>query len=364
LAIEDGEAVNLWDVHADAPFGAPLVGPVRHARMLADGPGTLVVGSPDDDAITVWRLDGDRPPTGSGNRTDIRCLTVTPDGSVVAGGADGALGRWRLTDGVAEPDLGSLPGRVNAIAAISHDAQTHLLAAGGELGGTQDGMLHRWVDGRTRPAIAVDHRGEVDVALTCVIDGEPVVLTAGCDGQVHLTQVRTGLRLGSIVDTYPPRGTALGLLAGRPTAAICRMFGPLAVWDLATRTEVSSPAAANVQIGEAARAWVDPGTGPAVLTVHESLVQLHDLQTGAVSRLQPGQQEPVTALAATDDPARPTAVAIARTDSSVSVIDAAAGREVGRLVLPRPATALAWAPGGRLVVACRRNLHCVEVPAF
>nr|BFE59918.1 hypothetical protein GCM10020063_044440 [Dactylosporangium thailandense] len=213
-------------------------------------------------------------------------------------------------------------------------------------------------------AVSLDHRGEVNIALTFSIGGEPVVLTAGCDGQVHLTQIRTGLPRGTISDTYPPRGVAVGLMAGQPAAAICWMFGPLTVWDLATRTEISTPAAANVQIGEAARGWIDTGTGPAVVTVHESLVQIHGLLTGTVSRLQPGHDEPVTALAATDDPARPAAVAIARTDGSVSVIEAAAEREVCRLVLPYPATALAWAPGGLLVVACRRDLHCVEVPAF
>ncbi|MET7394067.1 WD40 repeat domain-containing protein [Dactylosporangium sp. NPDC005572] len=364
LAVEDGEAVSLWDVHADAPFRPPLVGPVRHARMLADGPGTLVIGSSADDAVSVWRLDdGGRPYIGAGHRTDIRCLTVTPNGRIVAGSGDGTLSRWRLADGVREPDLDALPGRVNAVAAVPHGTQTHLLAVGGEVGGIQDGMLHRWTDERLEPAIALDHRGATDIALTFSVGSEPAVLTAGCDGQVHLTQIRTGLRLGTISQTYQPRGVAIGLMAGQPAAAISWMFGPFTVWDLATRTEISTPAAANVRIGEAARAWIDTDIGPAVVTVHGSLVRLHHLLTGAVSQLQPGHDEPVTALAA-DDPARPAAVAIARTDSSVAVVDATADREVCRFTLPYPATALAWAPRGLLVAACRRDLHCVEVPGF
>jgi hypothetical protein len=139
----------------------------------------------------------------------------------VAGGGDGALGRWRLTDGVRERDIGSLPGRVNAVAAVSDGAQVHLVAVGGELGGIQDGMLHRWADWRPGHAVALDHQGEVDLALTFCVDGEPAVITAGTDGQVHLTHVRTGLRRGTIAGTYPPRGVAVGLMAGRPAAAIC-----------------------------------------------------------------------------------------------------------------------------------------------
>jgi WD40 repeat protein len=312
----------------------------------------------------VWRLDDHRPRTRPGNRSDIRCLTVTPDGWIVAGGSDGALGRWRLTDGVRERDIGSLPGRVNAVAAVPDGAQTHLVAVGGEFNGIQDGTLHRWADWRPGQAVALDHRGEVDLALTFYVDGEPAVITAGADGQVHLTHVRTGLRRGTITGRHPPRGVAVGLMAGQPAAAICWMFGPFAVWNLATRTEISTPAAANIRIGEAARGWIDTGTGPSVVTVHESLVQTHNLLTGAVSQLQPGHDEPVTALATTDGPARPAAVAIARTDGSVSVVDATAEREICRLTLPYPATALAWTTGGLLIMACRRNLHCVEVPAF
>ena len=362
LGIEDGETVALWDVHADAPFGAPLAGPVSHARMLADGPGVLLVGSPADDAISVWHLDGARPPAGSGHRSTIRCLTVTPDGQIVAGGSDGVLSRWRLDSGTREPDLGSLPGRVNAVAAVSHGADTYLLAVGGDLHETQDDTLYRWADGHPRPATTLDHGGQVDIALTFHLDGEPAVLTTGCDGQIHLTQIRTGHHLGTIADTYPPRGAAVGLLAGRPAAAICGMFGRLTLRDLATRTEIATPAAANVEDGEAARGWIDTGTGPSVVTVRESLVRVHNLHTGAVAQLEPGHDAPVTALATTDDPARPDAVAIARTDNTVSVVDAATGQNIGRLTLPFPAQALTWAPGNRLIVACRRDLYCVEVP--
>ena len=73
-----------------------------------------------------------------------------------------------------------------------------------------------------------------------------------------------------------------------------------------------------------------------MVAVLESLVQVHNLLTGAVSQLRPGHKEPVTALATISDPAPYAAVAIVRTDGSTSVVDAIAEREV----------------------------HCVKVPAF
>lgn len=358
LAVAEGDAVSLWDVEADEPFGAPLEGPVRHARLFAAGPGMLVIASPADDAVSVWRLDDSRAEAGAGNPATIRCLTVTPDGWIVTGGVDGALRRRRLTDGTRYADIGSLHARVNAVAAIPDVALVHLLAGGGDLNGTHDGRLHRWADGHSRPPAELDHGGEVDVVIPFPLDGEPAVLTAGCDGQVHLTDVRTGQRLGTITGTYQPRGVAVGLLAGRPAAAISWMFGPLAVWDLSSRTEVVTPAAGNVRIGEAARAWLATEAGPAVVTVHEALVRVHFLLIGGVLEVQPGQDEPVTALAATGD----TTIAIARTDGSVSVLDVVTGREAGRLALPYAATALAAAPGGLLVVASRRDLYCAELP--
>jgi WD40 repeat protein len=354
LGIGDGETVRVWDVRAGALFRDPLSGPVRHARILGDGPGTVLIASPQDDAVSEWQLE--EAPATAAQRTGIRCLAVTPDGSIVTGGGDGVLSRWRLSDGAPQSGLGSLPVRVNAIAAARHGATTYVLAAGGDLHARQDRTLHRWADGQPQPAVAADHGGQIDTVHPVDLGGEPAVLTAGSDGQLHLIRIRTGRRLGTIADTYPHRGIAVGVLAGRPAAAVCRMFGPFTVWDLATRTEIATPATANVELGEAARGWIDTGAGPAVITVHESRVRIHHLVTGAVSQLQPGRTAPVTALAATDD-----AIAIARTDGTVSVVDATGRQDRGEYPLPYPATALAWAAGNQLVVACRSHLYLVEV---
>ncbi|GLY03808.1 MULTISPECIES: hypothetical protein [Actinoplanes] len=45
----------------------------------------------------------------------------------------------------------------------------------------------------------------------------------------------------------------------------------------------------------------------------------------------------------------------------MSVVDVVTGRDVDRITLPYAARAPAWGPGGRLVIACRRDLYCAEV---
>ncbi|GAA0911709.1 hypothetical protein GCM10009558_018240 [Virgisporangium aurantiacum] len=366
LAVDDGEAVNLWDVHADAPFAPPLTGPVGYAHVVADGPGTLITTSATDNAVAIWNIDRDRPPTAPAHRTNLRCLTVTAGGSLVAGGGDGTLSRWRLADGAPEPDLGQLPSRVNAVAAVTDTRGGHVLAVGGDLHGVPDSTLYHWIDDAPQEPVTLDHGAQTDFVATYSVDGETAVLTAGkgC-GNAQLRQLDTGLPLGTIPHDYPPYGVAVGLWAGRPAAAVNWMFGPFVGWDLTSHSPVSTPAAANVQIGEAPHAWIETGTGPAVITVHDAQVRIHALLTGAVVHLQPRHDEPVTALAVTTHPGRPAAVAIARTDGTVSVVDPATNRETAHLTLPYPATAMAWAPeDGLLAIAYRDHIRCVEVPAL
>ncbi|MEU4425509.1 WD40 repeat domain-containing protein [Actinoplanes sp. NPDC024001] len=346
LAVEDGEAVTMWDVDADEPFGAPLSGPVTGGRLVADGLGTLLVASARDDAVSVWQFGEERPGSGAGAPADLRCLAVTPDGWIVAGASDGSLTRWRLSDGVRGPDIGSLDARVNAI----HAEGAMVAAVGGDLHDVQDDRLHRWVDGRAQPPAGLGHGGEVTIAVRYFDDG-PVLLTAGCDGSIHLTDLETGQRRGTIEDRYPPRGVAVGSLGGRPVAAVTGMFEPFTLWDLTSRTVVATPAAANVRLGEAARAWA----GNAVVTVHEGRVRMHDLLTGSTTEVLPGVAEPVTAVAAAG-----LLLAIGRTDGSVTVVEANTGRVVGALALPYAATVLTWAPQGRLIAACRRDLFCIS----
>ncbi|WP_328472102.1 WD40 repeat domain-containing protein [Actinoplanes sp. NBC_00393] len=382
VAVDDGEAIAVWDVDAGTPLRAPLTGPVSQARLTAAGPGTLLAGSATDDMVSVWHLGADsagddRVPVfeleadsaaddivserqleaaPSGGATDIRCLAVTPDGWVVAGGSDGVLRRWRAADGQPDPvAAGKLPGRVNVVRAVENSGRVQLVAAGGDLHGVQDGLLHRWVDGRAAPPVEVDHRGEVKI----IVPYGPLLLTGGTDGLIHVIDLRTGQRQATIDSTYPPRGLAAGRLNGRTVVAITGMFEPFTLWDLESGTAMASPAL-GVQVGEAAQAWITTAAGPSMVTVHEARVRVHHLLTGTTTDQQADIAEPVTALAATES----AKVAIARTDCSVSVIDVRSGKEDGRLTLPYPAAALAWAPAGRLIIACRRDLWCAELPAI
>jgi WD40 repeat protein len=375
LAFDAGGGIELWDVTSWRSAGAALTGPVRLPRMIGAGspPHCLIAGSAADDTVSVWRV-GDRPPAG--DLADLTSVTVTTDGWVVTGGTDGVLRRHRLTDGGRGPDLGRLPARVNAVAA----AGDHLLAAGGDLHDGPDPALHRWTGDRAEPGVPLDHQGQTDTVRVWPAGDQVMALATGSGSAVPLIVVRTGEIAGVLDDAYPARGVATGAWDGRPVAAINRMFGTFAVWDLTTRTVIPTAADATVEFGAAPAAWLETGDGPAVVTVHGSRVSAHHLRSGTVTTLQPGNPEPVTAIAATGD-----RLAIARTDHVVTVLGGAVesragmdqtvegragvdhtveGRAVegwavegwGRIVLPAAAAALAWAPDGSLIAVARRHI--------
>ncbi|MEV0903028.1 WD40 repeat domain-containing protein [Actinoplanes sp. NPDC049802] len=279
LTLDGGSAVHLWDVDAGREFGAPLHGPVRAAHVTADGPGSLIAVSPEDDAVSLWRLGENRAPEQTRSPGDIRRIQVTADGWIVG---DGGPVRWRLSDGARQAGDGGFPP-----------------------------------------------------------DRRPVTFH-GSLGGVRLAGGRT------IEHPYPPRGAVAGVLGDRPAVAVNWMFGPFTVYDQDTLTEI--PAEAAVEIGESPQAWA----GDAVITVLDCRVRAHDLRTGVATLLQPGEIEPVTALAA-----RGTDVAVARADGTVSIVDVPTARERARIGLPFAATALAWAPTGELVVAVQRDVYCV-----
>ncbi|MFD0203419.1 MULTISPECIES: WD40 repeat domain-containing protein [Saccharothrix] len=347
IALSDSEAVHLWDVEDDRPVGPPLVGPTSGCALADGGPGVLVTVSDVDESIGVWRIGTDARPLGAGHQSTVRCLAVTAD-RVIAGGTDGTVGSWRLADGGHERVVGVLPAPVRAVAAVGD----RVLAGGGDLNGVTDRELHRWRgDGVDRP-VAVDHRGEVRLVVTTVLDDRPVALTAGCDETLHVTDVLTGDRIGGVPGGSQPDGLAVGELDGRPVVAISRAFGPFGLWDLAGNAPITTPITEAAEVLEQVRAFVHTGDGPAVVTVRHHVVRVRALATGDARHLDPDHGEPVTALAV--HPGRTAAVA--RADCSVTVFDLDTLAPVDALTLPHPATALAWTPDGDLVVACRRDL--------
>ncbi|WUI01331.1 WD40 repeat domain-containing protein [Spirillospora sp. NBC_00431] len=362
LALSDREAVRLWDVGADRPAGPPLVGPTSWAVLTRDGPGVVVTASGDDEALGVWRARSEMPRpaaghTGTGHTSTVTCLAVGPGDRVVAGGTDGTVGSFRLDDGARGPVLGALPARVHAVAAAPAGEAGEgvvVLAGGGDLHEAEDDALHRWfADGPDEP-VAAGHRGEVKIVVTALLDGRRIVLTAGCDETLHITDLATGERVGGVPGRHMPDGIAAGEFGGRAVAAVSRAFGPFQLWDLAGGAHVVTPVTEALEVREAVRAFVHLNEGPAVLTVRGHAVRVRDLGTAATWALDPDDLNVVTAVAVHDSVNPPAAVA--RADGRVSVFDLRARTVADVLELPYPATALAWTPDADLIVACRRDL--------
>jgi WD40 repeat protein len=359
IAVADHEAVHLAPAqaraHAEAgaDAGPPLVGATSWCGLATPGPGRLVTVSDPDATLAVWRIGAAGPePRGSGHTSTITCVTTTAGGRIVAGGTDGTVGSWEPAGGARGPVIGALPAPVRAVA-VSGDA---VLAGGGDMNGSQDNDLHRWLDAGPDRPVRVDHHGVVRIVVPAVVDGRLVVLTGGAGATVRVTDAATGDRLGGIPGHHQPDGIAVGVLAGRPVAAISRTFGPFQLWDLAAGTPIDTPLTGAMEVLERVHAVA----GPVIVTVRGHVVRVRGLDSELSWHLDPGNAEIVTAIAVSDDGG---AVAVARRDGSVSVPVLAPGATGDLLTLPYPATALGWAPGGDLIIACRRDLLRVGRPA-
>ncbi|WP_344948688.1 WD40 repeat domain-containing protein [Actinomadura miaoliensis] len=354
VALSDQEAVHLWDVDAGRPAERPLVGPTSWCALTDGGPGVVVTVSHADEALAVWRVGTGTRHDDAGHSSTVRCLTVAPGGHVLAGGTDGVVGSWRLEDGAREAAAGAMPAQVHAVAAVPAGDGVAVVAGGGDLHGVTDDALHRWFDGGPDRPVAVDHRGEVRLVVPAVVDGRSIVLTAGCGTTLHITDLVTGERLGDIPGRHQPDGIAVGELGGRPVAAVSRAFGPFQLWDLREGAPIVTPVTEAMRPAERVRAFVRLGEEPAIVTSRGHAVRVMDLGTGAAWHLAPDDIEHVTALAVHGG-GRPLA-AVARTDRSVTLFDLPTRAPLGVFTLPYPATALAWAPDGDLIVGCRRDL--------
>ncbi|TDC80302.1 WD40 repeat domain-containing protein [Actinomadura sp. 7K507] len=350
-AISDHEAVHLWDVDARRPVGPPMVGPTGWCALASDGPGTVVTASGPDEAIGVWRTGPEPTHQGTGHTSTITCLAAGPEG-VIAGGTDGTVGRWPLEHGRGQV-VGALSAPVRAVAAVAAGDGVTVLAGGGDLHGTTDDALHRWIDGGPDQPVIVNHRGEVRIVVTTVLDGRPVALTAGCDETLRITDVTSGERLGDIPGRHQPDGIAVGLMGGRLVAAVSRAFGPFQLWDLAGDVPILTPVTEAMEALERVHAVVQSDEGLAIVTVRGHVVRIRGLRTGTTWHLDPDNGEQVTAVAIRDSV---SPLAVARMDGLVHLFDLPAKTVVDTLMLPYAATALAWTPDGDLLIACRRDL--------
>ncbi|GLZ01093.1 WD40 repeat domain-containing protein [Actinoplanes sp. NBRC 103695] len=390
LAVADAEAVVLWDVEANRAAGPPLVGPTGWAGICAGGPGELITASAEDCAVSLWSVGAALRPTGHGATSTITALALSPDGWVIAGGSDGTVTTWSVTDGSPGPGIsgrgstpsehgstpsrhgpairehgptlgghgttpgghgsavGRLRGPVRVIVAVGVGGRIEVLAGGGDVNGSPDDLLYRWV---ADPAIAAGRFG-ADRAIPAEHSGEVRVIapygtsvfTAGCDQTI----ARIDLVTGSRIEVFPGDHHASGVAIRGDRAAVSRFPSPFQLWDLITGKPIPTAATDSAAFGERVVGWC--GDDRVVVALDEA-TRVRDLTTGETIRLDEDNDARITAIACAD-----RSVAVARDDCSLSLFDPDSGLVTDAIELPYPATACAWTPDGDLIVACRRDL--------
>ncbi|GIH23822.1 hypothetical protein Aph01nite_21320 [Acrocarpospora phusangensis] len=191
------------------------------------------------------------------------------------------------------------------------------------------------------------HTGEVLSLVPATLGDRPVVVSAGRDGTVLVSDVRTGAAVGPArrVDALAISSLALGDLAGRQVL-VCGGYGK-GVWlsDLATGSELAYGGASG-DVVALATARVDGR--PVLVAAGHRAVHVTDLAGGkALLALGGGASDVATAVLG----GRQEIVAAAL-DGTVHRWDAATGEPVGR-PFPAPGTrlALAYAAGRPVVVS-------------
>jgi WD40 repeat protein len=350
VAGSDSEAVRLWDPFSGEEVGPPLLGPTAFCTVTAGPPGTVLTASATDDRVGVWELAADAGPARLGHPSMITCLTAGTDGFAVAGGRDGSIGRFDLSQGQHEP-LGTITAPARTVAVSSVGSDTVILAGGGDLNGAPDNDVHRWVNGRVAPSLTAAHNGHVELVVPDTVDGQPVVFCSGVANSAYMLDADSGELLGAFEGRSPVISLASATVDGHKLVAVSFYVKHLLLGDLDAGAAVPAP---DIEIGEAVRAIVTIAGQPALVTERSGEARVRFVHTGECGVLQPERTAHISAFAVRGGEV--PLVAVGRTDASVSVIDLASRQTVAAINLPYWCTALAWTADGDLLAACRRDL--------
>ncbi|MEU6717016.1 hypothetical protein ABZ897_36610 [Nonomuraea sp. NPDC046802] len=130
--------VRWWHLPSGDPAGV-LRAPKRGVRCMAVTPdGTLLVTGDDGGRVRSWHLPSGKPAgTLRGHKYGVRCLAVTPDGTLLVTGDDGGTVRlWHLPSG---ESARVLTGHKRAVRCLAMAPDGTWFASGGD-----DGTVRLW----------------------------------------------------------------------------------------------------------------------------------------------------------------------------------------------------------------------------
>jgi cytochrome c len=203
--------------------------PITSLAVSADG--VRLASASWDHTVRIWSLGGGTPQVLEGHAQNVNGVAFTPDGrSLVSAGYDRELRIWPLAGG--SPNVITLASPLNAVA-VAPDGEIvtggadgklyFLMPEGQESGELQAGQtpivaLAISPDGALVAAagigsvVAIIDRKARSIARTLVDPGSPVwsvaflpdnatLLTGGADGKIRRWDARTGLPVGSLLQS-------------------------------------------------------------------------------------------------------------------------------------------------------------------
>jgi WD40 repeat protein len=166
------------------PAGGPLnsfaahPGAVQALAASPDGKLLASCGSPQDNAVRLWSLDGKLVRALQGHGAECNALAISPDGTLLASGSDDRTIRlWRLPEG--EP-LATLKGHSGDVHGLAIAPDGSLLASV-----SADRTVKLWSLPLGRPLASLRGHGEIVNAIAVAPDGR-LAVTGGDDRVVRV----------------------------------------------------------------------------------------------------------------------------------------------------------------------------------
>ena len=192
--------------------------------------GTILASGADDGTVRLWDITTrERLATLAGDISGVNSVSFSPDGTILASGADD--GTVRLWDITARERFATLTGHTGAVNSVSFSPDGTTLASGGD-----DGAIKLWdVMMQTNIATFEEH---TDVVSSVSFSPDGTTLASGSyDTTVKLWDVATGVNIASF--PHIRQVTSMSLSPDGGTLA-SGTSGMVKLWDVATKANIAT----------------------------------------------------------------------------------------------------------------------------